>query len=193
MLPDRIKSIIHIEANNYKRYMFPTRMRFILAWLKSEPIYLIMKWQRLARISDYYHEEAHRLDASIWTKLAFLYYESKRNRLSSKLGLEVGTGNIGEGLIIYHYAGGIVVNVHSHIGKNLHLHGNNCIGNSGPFDLRCPHIGDNVILGVGAKIIGNIKIADNVKVAAGAVVVKDVLQQGCTVAGIPAKIVKYAK
>ena len=47
------------------------------------------------------------------------------------------------------------------------------------------------MLGVGAKIIGNVKIADNVRIAAGAVVVKDIIENGCTVAGIPAKIIKH--
>ena len=48
------------------------------------------------------------------------------------------------------------------------------------------------MLGVGAKVIGAVRVANNVKIAAGAVVVKNILEEGCTVAGIPAKIVKHA-
>ena len=189
--PSEIKSLIIKERNIYKQYMFPTRIRFLMAWLKCEPTYKIMQWQTLARISDYYHKKSHAHTASIFSKIAFLWYESKRNRMSLKLGIEIGTGNIGCGLLVYHCAGGIVVNVHSHIGENCHLHGNNCIGNAGPNDRRCPRIGNNVMLGVGAKIIGNVRVADDVIIAAGAVVVKDVLEAGCTVAGIPAKIIKH--
>ena len=52
------------------------------------------------------------------------------------------------------------------------------------------HIGDNVFIGSGAKIIGGIKISDNVAIAANAVVVKDIITDtGCTVGGVPAKII----
>ena len=51
-----------------------------------------------------------------------------------------------------------------------------------------PIIGDNVVLSAGCKIIGNVKIGNNVFVGANAVVVKDV-PDGATVAGIPAKII----
>lgn len=49
-------------------------------------------------------------------------------------------------------------------------------------------IGDNVFIGAGAKILGNIQIGDNVKIGANAVVLEDV-PDNCTVVGIPAKIV----
>lgn len=68
------------------------------------------------------------------------------------------------------------------------MHGNNCIGNSHEED-DCPVIGNNVRLGVGAKVIGNIYIADNVTIAAGAVVTKSCFEKGVTLAGIPAKII----
>ena len=70
------------------------------------------------------------------------------------------------------------------------MHGNNCIGNAGPHDLRCPIIGDNVMVGVGAKIIGNVNIADGIKIAAGAVVVHSFDEPNITNAGVPAKKVK---
>ena len=188
---DQLKEVTTYEENMYCKYMFPTRRRQFMAHIKAEPVYLIMKWQRLSRFTDYYYSESHKPGASLYSKLAYLYYISKRNRWTRKLGLEIGTENIGKGLLIYHSAGGIVVNGSSVIGKNCHLHGNNCIGNSGPEDNLCPVIGDDVMLGVGAKVIGNVCVANKVKIAAGAVVVKDVLEEGCTVAGVPAKIVKH--
>ncbi|WP_283640772.1 serine O-acetyltransferase [Mesonia mobilis] len=60
-------------------------------------------------------------------------------------------------------------------------------GKSGHFEV--PVIGDNVYLATGAKILGPIKIGNNVIVGANAVVIKDV-PDNCVVAGIPAKIIK---
>ena len=77
------------------------------------------------------------------------------------------------------------------MGKNCILHGNNCIGNSG-LSSECPRIGDNVRLGFGATVIGNVEIANNVTVAAGAVVVNSCLQENAVLAGVPAKCVKIA-
>lgn len=78
----------------------------------------------------------------------------------------------------------------SRIGRDCHLHGNNCIGNAGQGLEECPVIGNNVMLGVGAKVIGAIKIADNIKIAAGAVVVTSFEEEGITIGGIPAKKLK---
>lgn len=183
-------NIIEYEKSLYSNYMFKSRIRKIMAAIKEEPAYEIMKWQRLSRIADYYKYRINK-NPSILEKLMYLYYIKRRNHISKHLGIEIGTENIGKGLMVYHYGGGCVVNGASIIGENCHLHGNNCIGNAGPHDFRCPIIGNNVMLGVGAKVIGYVKIADNVKIAAGAVVVKDILEKGCTVAGIPAKIIKH--
>lgn len=188
---EELRELLLFEKKIYCEYMFPSKQRQLMACIKQEPVWLIMKWQMLARKVDYYK---YRIDngASLTDKLNYLYLIRKRNILSKKLGLEIGTENTAPGLLVYHYAGGCVVNGGSIIGANCHLHGNNCIGNSGSHDLRCPIIGDNVMLGVGAKVIGAVRVANNVKIAAGAVVVKNILEEGCTVAGIPAKIVKHA-
>ena len=75
------------------------------------------------------------------------------------------------------------------VGKNCVLHGDNCIGNNGN-DNVCPIIGDNVDIGVGAKIIGNVHIANNVKIGAGAVVIKSCEELGAVLVGVPAYIKK---
>lgn len=89
----------------------------------------------------------------------------------------------------FNHTGNIVVNGCSKIGKNCKLHGSNCIGNSHCED-DCPVIGDNVRFGVGAKAFGKIYIANNVTVAASAIVTKSCYEEGVVLAGIPAKIIK---
>lgn len=190
MMKDELNEILLQERNLYQDYMFPSKKRWFLAVLKSEPVVNIWKWQKLSRIVDYYYCRVHG-KCSLFDRLMYLWYSYRYHKKSLDLGLEICSRNIGKGLMVYHHAGGIVVNGNSVIGENCHFHGNNCVGNAGPGDLSCPIIGDNVMLGVGAKIIGNVRVADNVKVAAGAVVVHDVLEEGCTVAGVPAKIVKH--
>lgn len=184
-----LQECINRECVSYGAYMFPTKKRRLMAWLKQEPAYLIMQWQILSRKTDYYKYKVDN-NPSLMEKLKYLWYICKRNRSGCKLGLEIGTENIASGLLVYHYAGGCVINGGSIIGENCHLHGNNCIGNAGAHDLRCPRIGKNAVLGVGAKIIGAVSVGDNVTVAAGAVVVKDV-PDNCVVAGVPATVVKY--
>lgn len=94
-------------------------------------------------------------------------------------------------MIIFH-TGNIVVNGYSRIGKNCKLHGDNCIGNNGISEAT-PRIGDRVDIGVGAKIIGDIEIADDIVVGAGAVVNRSFLTPGIVIAGIPAKEIHPVK
>lgn len=186
---DELIHVVEYEKKVYSQYMFPTRKRRFWACLKNEPEWLIMKWQIASRITDYYIYKIHH-NPTIMDKLKYFYFIRKRNRLGAKLNLEICTVNIAPGLLVYHYGGGSVINGGAVIGSNCHLHGNNCIGNAGPQDLHCPQIGNNVMLGVGAKVIGDVKIADGIKIAAGAVVVHSFEEPNITIAGIPAKRVK---
>lgn len=86
--------------------------------------------------------------------------------------------------------GGIAVVLHARtvIGKNCMIgQGVTIGGKSGWYEV--PAIGDNVIINAGAKIIGPVRIGDNVEIGANSVVVKDV-PSNCVVAGIPARILK---
>ena len=149
----------------------------------SEPMLYIHRFVKYLRREEYHHN-----NKGVYHKLMYIYCRRKRNRLGIRLGIEIWDNTFAEGLSIWH-AGNIVVNGHSKIGKNCVLHGSNCIGNKGN-DSACPVIGDNVRLGVGAKIIGGITLADNITVAAGAVVVSSFEEEGITVAGIPARKVQ---
>ena len=86
---------------------------------------------------------------------------------------------------IWHY-GSIIISGDAQIGENCTFHGQACIGNDGSTE-SAPRIGSNVDIGVGAKIIGDITIADNVKIGAGAVVTRSCPEPGVTLVGVPAR------
>lgn len=129
----------------------------------------------------------------IW-KLLYWINRAHKNRLGVLIGVEIPEDVFSSGLVIHHN-GNIVVNGSSIIGNNCQLHGDNCIGNSGKSnELKlCPIIGDNVDIGVGAKIIGDVIIADDIKIGANSVVTKSFLESGITIAGIPARKIEHSK
>jgi len=97
---------------------------------------------------------------------------------------------IGPGLYIGHN-GMLIINSHAIIGANCNIGAGVVIGQGGRGEKKgSPVIGDFVYIGVGAKIIGNIRIGDNVAIGANAVVTKDV-PSNTTVAGVPAKIINH--
>lgn len=116
------------------------------------------------------------------------YYERKKNKLGRKLGVEIYPNCFGKGLTIWH-CGGIVVHPSARVGQNCILHGGNCIGNKGTDD-EYPVLGDNVDLGYGASVFGDITIASNTIIGANAVVVKSVMEPGKIIVGVPGKEIK---
>ena len=150
-----IKSIL-----DYEKVIYNINLKSIM-WgrLTKQGKYRIWKWLKYSRKYDFYSQY---YDKGIFGKLASIYYLRKKNTLATKLGFDIDTPNIGKGLLIYHI-GATVINGGAIIGENCILHGNNCIGNKGPAGSSCPVIGNNVEIGVGAKIIGGVTIADNIK------------------------------
>lgn len=114
------------------------------------------------------------------------FYQFKHYRSGIKLGISVPPNTCGKGLSIAH-TGCLQINDGAVIGENLRIHEGVTIGASG--GTAAPHIGNNVFLGSGSKVMGAVEIADDCAVGAGAVVVKDVKTPGVTVAGVPAKVV----
>lgn len=104
-------------------------------------------------------------------------------------GIEIHPGaEIGEGFFIDHGMG-VVIGETAEIGDNVTLYQGVTLGGTGKEKgKRHPTLEDDVVVGVGAKVLGSITIGSGSKIGAGAVVV-DPVPPGCTVVGIPGKVV----
>lgn len=97
------------------------------------------------------------------------------------------TSEIGMGTRFPHNGTGVVIHSDAKIGENTIIYQNVTIGGlkgQGP-----PTIGNNVLIGAGACLLGEIKIGDNVQIGANAVVVKDI-PSNATAIGVPARIIE---
>ena len=112
-------------------------------------------------------------------------------------GIEIHPGaKIGKNLFIDHGMG-VVIGETSEVGDNVTIYHNVTLGGSSPsidsekqrHEKRHPTIGNDVVIGSGAQVIGPIKVGNNSRIAANAVVVKDV-PENATMVGIPARTVK---
>ena len=105
-------------------------------------------------------------------------------------GVEIHPGAIiGKRLFIDHGMG-IVIGETSIIGDDCTIYHGVTLGGTGKdVGKRHPTIGNNVMIGAGAKVLGPINIANNVKIGAGAVVVKECLKEGATIVGTKGKII----
>ena len=143
----------------------------------------IWKFQRCLRRLEYYTN-----CVGGGNKILKIINKIRFHSLSIKLGFSIPINVFGPGLAIVHY-GSIVVSPGAKIGANCRIYEGVTIGATNG-STKAATIGNNVFIGSGAKIIGDITISSNVAIAANAAVVKDVIcENGCTVGGVPAKVI----
>jgi serine O-acetyltransferase len=106
--------------------------------------------------------------------------------LSTFLGIHIKPNVFGPGLSISH-PGTIIVNGKTRVGANCRLHVCISIGTRAGYRDLVPTIGNNVYIGPGAKIFGDIIIADGIAIGANSVVDKSFTEPNIGIAGIPAK------
>jgi len=106
-------------------------------------------------------------------------------------GVEIHpAAKIGKGFFIDHGTG-VVIGETAEIGKNCVLFHNVTLGGTGKhIDKRHPTIGDNVLIGTGAILLGPISISSNVKIGADTTIIMHDVPSNCTVVGTPGKVVK---
>ncbi|QLE55552.1 serine O-acetyltransferase [Nostoc sp. TCL26-01] len=104
-------------------------------------------------------------------------------------GIEIHPGaTIGQGVFIDHGMG-VVIGETAIVGDYALIYQGVTLGGTGKESgKRHPTLGENVVVGAGAKVLGNIEIGSNVRIGAGSVVLRDV-PSNCTVVGIPGRIV----
>lgn len=113
---------------------------------------------------------------------------SQRSR--HKTGVEIHPGaTIGKGLFIDHGMG-VVIGETAIIGDNCTIYQNVTLGGTGKdIGKRHPTLGNNVLVGSGAKVLGPFKVGDNARIAAGAVVLSEI-PANSTAVGVPARVVR---
>lgn len=173
------------------------KLKFLI---KSDCFRYSGKMTRYALIRTYLRHPGFKY--SVWMRARIYFRQNKifrygvyhiskwmQRRLMYKYGIRIPLNpNIGSGLYIGHF-GGIFLTAGAKIGKNLNISQQVTVGqDSRGRNKGYPTIGDNVYIGSGAKIFGNIKIGNNVAIGANCVVTKDVPDNGVVV-GIPGKVI----
>ena len=132
------------------------------------------------------HRAAHRLHTSGFTLLARIVSQFNR----TVTGIEIHPGaTIGRRCFIDHGMG-VVIGETTEIGDDVLLYQGVTLGGTGKEKgKRHPTIGNNVVIGTGAKILGNITIGDHTKIGAGSVVIRSVPDHS-TVVGVPGRVVR---
>lgn len=149
-------------------------------------IWLFIKALRRA---EYYFCLEHK--GLLWKvkKLWAAYVFKKR---SVKMNFTIPQYVFGPGLRIAH-RGTIVVNGNVRVGCNCTINAGVNIGTKAGYTDKVPTIGNNVYIGPGAKIFGEINIADGCAIGANAVVCKDIEMSNSIVVGIPAKVIGHVE
>lgn len=131
------------------------------------------------RVAHLFHEHDHPLIARAISQAAKFF-----------TGIEIHPGaKIGKGLFIDHGTG-VVIGETAIIGDNCTIYQGVTLGGTGKeTGKRHPTLGNNVMVGAGAKLLGAFTVGDDSKIASGAVVLTDV-PSNATAVGIPAKVVK---
>lgn len=170
-------SVWHLIKMDLSAYESLENKNIIVAFLKryfKTPGFKVTFYMRMCKAVSKYKV----------LKVLYLLFRLKYRMVQVKYGIQIDyRADIEGGFSIMHYSG--IVVCAEHIGKNVQIRQCTTIGIT---DKGCPTIGDNVIIGANAVIIGKVTIGDNCTVGAGSVVTKSV-DSNCIVAGNPARVI----
>ncbi|MHB9140545.1 MAG: serine O-acetyltransferase [Paludibacter sp.] len=173
MITDKASYRYYLERD-LKAYQLDKLSFYNYCWMDS------LRFQRRLRKIEYLNNVKRK---NIFYRIQLFFLEMRNHQLATRLGFSIPKNVFGAGLCLVHY-GTIVVSARAKIGENCRIHPSTSIGDYN----GVPIIGDNVYIGPGAKLFGNISIGNNVAIGANAVVNSDV-PDNVTVGGIPAKII----
>ncbi|HLP06454.1 MAG TPA: hypothetical protein VK152_13595 [Paludibacter sp.] len=140
----------------------------------------VVRFQLRLRKIEYLHNARR---ANPFCRVQLFILEVLNHQLAIRLGFSIPKNVFGPGLCLVHY-GTVVVSPKARIGRNCRIHPSTSIGEYN----GAPTIGDNVYIGPGAKLFGDITVGNNVAIGANAVVNSNV-PDNVTVGGIPARTI----
>ena len=153
------------------------RMQDLLNLFNANQGAILRRHMILLRTTEYHLNAGHKLRALFW--------KLRLRRLQNRYELHVALNCCGRGLQIAHL-GPLLMNGSVTVGENCLFHFNTALV-AGGTDNGAPTLGDRVIVGLGAVVLGGVRVADGVAIGANAVVNRDVLEPNITVAGVPAR------
>lgn len=132
----------------------------------------------------------YRLAHKLYLSGHYFWARYVSQRAVRRTGIEIHPGaQIGKGLFIDH-GNGVIIGETTIIGDNCTLYQGVTLGGTGKeHGKRHPTLGNNVMVGAGAKVLGSCTIGDNSKIGAGSVVLSEV-PPGSTVVGVPGRVVR---
>ena len=135
----------------------------------------------------------HRLSHRLWKRGARVAARTLAELTRILTGVDIHPGaHLGSGLFIDH-ATGVVIGETAEVGEDVTIfHGVTLGGTGGEIGKRHPTIGDRVVVGAGAKILGAVKVGDDSRIGANAVVVKEV-PAGAVVVGVPGQAISRSR
>lgn len=160
--------------------------KFALGRTGARPFFtdLIWRYQILMRKCEYWQN----CRKDILGRAVGLFYRFCHHRLGVRCGYFIPLNCCGKGLSLAHI-GPVVVNGAAKIGEYCRIHVCVNIGTQAGKSAHAPNIGKRVYIAPGAKIFGQINIADDIVIGANAVVNKSFNQPGVSIAGVPAKVI----
>jgi serine O-acetyltransferase len=131
--------------------------------------------------------QGYRIAHWLWGEGRETFAFHLQSRISERFGLDIHpAARMGQGIMIDH-ATSVVIGETAVVGDDVSMLHSVTLGGTGKSGIdRHPKIANGVLIGAGAKVLGNIQIGEEARIAAGSVVLKDVPPH-CTVAGVPAK------
>lgn len=135
----------------------------------------------------------HRIAHKLYKKKHYFLARYISQRTVRKTGIEIHPGaTIGKGFFIDH-GSGVIIGETAIVGDNVTLYQGVTLGGTGKESgKRHPTIGDNVMIGAGAKVLGSFTVGENSMIGAGSVILQEV-PPNSTVVGVPGRIVKRDK
>ncbi len=152
-------------------------MQKLLNLIGGNEAAILRRHMILLRTTEYHINAGHRLRAGL-CKL-------RLRRMQNRYGMHVALNCCGKGLQIAH-VGPILMNAHVTVGERCTFHFNTAVV-AGGTDNGVPTLGDDIVVGLGAVILGSVTLADGIAVGANAVVNKSFPEPDITVAGAPAR------